>query len=84
MKLALKSVVIKSTSGFTNLFNLFFGSSPSLRSLEHGGRVGELCLPKMIQKLKSWFTVCFSRSCEKGQRAKYRAQLFSQNEVYTD
>lgn len=25
-----------------------------------------------------------ARSCEKGQRAKHGAQLFSQNEVYTD
>lgn len=34
--------------------------------------------------LKIGLLFASARSCEKGQRAEHRAQLFSQNEVYTD
>lgn len=34
--------------------------------------------------LKIGLLFASARSCEKGQRAEHGAQLFSQNEVYTD
>lgn len=37
-----------------------------------------------LRVLRTGLLFAFARSCEKGQRAKYGAQLFSQNEVYTD